>query len=268
MSIIIDDTDLINVNVRAKLESDIPMTPETRDKTIEVPGRHGAYDLGAYYGALPINLECSILGKSMSDVQYSARELKRLLLDQYGKPKTVKVIIPEIDSDKFYNARLQGGVSIDRLAAKGDFSLPMTAHDPHAYSTVHADDITWGNEVLTFESFYLLGHEGSAGMVDITAPTTKTISVSGYALRPIIEISGSADELTVTNNGQSFSLPSFSNADWEIDCERYTVKKDGQSAFGEVGLREFWLYPGDNDVQIDGNNIDISMRIRFRDKWM
>ena len=229
---------------------------------------HGAHNFGSFIEPRQLTASIGIPNQAtISDVQVIVRKIASMLLDQYGKPKEVTLKY-DYEPDKHYKAKFSGSININRILDSGIFPIPFTAYDPYAYSNVFSDEITWGSEVITFESNYLLGHEGTAGMVDITSPQTINVTVAGYALKPIFEISGSADSLIVTNDGQSFSLPSFSNTDWVIDCERYTVTKNGVNAFGETGLREFWLHEGNNAVQISGSNINISIRIKFRDKWM
>lgn len=161
---------------------------------------------------------------TLNDVQAIVRNVSTLLLDQYGKPKTVKLVF-DYEPDRYYMARFSGFISINRIAKAGLFPIPFKAYDPWAHSTVLADDVNWGSKVINFESSYTMEHTGSDGKKTITGPTTFNIYADGYAVKPIIEISGSATSLTVTNNGQSFTLPAFTNATWVIDCEKYTVLK-------------------------------------------
>ncbi|MEN2765839.1 phage tail domain-containing protein [Ornithinibacillus xuwenensis] len=247
--------------------SNEPILPSTRDNVVSIPGKHGAYAFKAYMSEKTFFQEVLIPTQAtLFDVQNIIRKITPLILDQYGNPKEVELKW-DYDPDKYYRGVFSGYVSIDRIHRAGKFYLPFTAYDPYAYSVVYADEVTWGSEVLTFESSYELGHTGTDGITKIIAPTTLNAFLDGYAVKPIFEISGSADNLTVTNGEQSFSLPSF-NGDWVIDCERYTVTKNGTNVFSEVSLREFWLNKGSNFIVIGGFNLDIKIRMKFRDRYL
>jgi hypothetical protein len=126
----------------------------------------------------------------------------------------------------------------------------MIAHDPFAYSRVWSDEVTWGSEVITFEYDYFLGDENYSGSNKITYPQTLTLYNYGYAVKPVFIISGSASEFTVSANGKSFSLPTFSNADYEIDGELFTVKKNGSNAFGDLSGDFIEVKTGSNDINV------------------
>lgn len=265
----IDGVHLTNdLGLKVLADSTDEMLPSTQDYTVNIPGRHGDYVFKAYFQ--PRQFDVSIIippQSSRMDVQLIARQISRMFLDQRGNPKDVELIY-DYEPDKHYNVRFNGSIEIDRIMRMGAFEFTLTAYDPFAYSNVYSDEITWGSEVITFEYQYLLGREGLGGAVAINAPTTLSVPVDGYAIKPVFEISGSATALTVSTNGKSFALPSFTNASWVIDCEKYTVLKNGANAFGDVELREFLLNTGGNNVAITGTNININMRIKFRDKYM
>lgn len=246
------------------------LLPEVQSYSVNVPGRHGEYAFKSWMQ--PRNFSARVLippQETRTNTQLVARELSRLFLDDFGNPKQVELIF-DFEPDKFYTVKLNSGMAIERIRKAGFADFDLRANDPYAYSTTTNDEVTWGSEVITFENTtYTLGHESiSQAGVDVTSPTTIPILVEGYAVKPIFIIEGSADSLTVRANGYEFTLPSFSNATWMIDCDKYTVLKDGDNAFGDVQLREFILRKGTNDVAIDGTNIDVNIRIIFRDRYM
>lgn len=214
--------------------SNEPILPDTRDKTVTIPGRHGAISFDSYLAPRRFFQEILIPTQStIEDVQEIVRSISPLILDEYGKPKEVELRW-DYEPDKYYIAKFSGYIAINRIHHAGMFPIPFTAYDPYAYSVVYADELTWGNEELTFQSHYLLGHEGSDGLVEVTNPTNLTLEVDGYAVKPTIEIDGSADGLTLSVNGQSFTLDNFSDSEWEIDCDKYLVIKDDQNAFAQM----------------------------------
>lgn len=242
-------------------------SPSITNKTIKIPGRAGQYHFGNEVGARPFNHPVAILQDNPTLTQNRIRKFTELLFDEYGQTKEIKLQY-SYEADKHYTVVFDGSIDPNRIHEYAEFRLPFIANDPYAYSEIFADEIQWGSKTLTFESNYLLGHEGTDGLVEVTSPTTLNVFVDGYAVKPIIEINGSSDSLTVSNNGQSFSMESFTNASWIIDCDKYTVLKNGEGSFGEVKLRDFWLNKGANNVEINGTNINISIRIKFRDRYM
>lgn len=267
-SVRIDGVRLADIGVHLLADSEEPVLPEVRTNTVTIPGRHGAYDFGSYFEPRPLTLSCGINNQaSLYHVQALVRKFSELFLDEFGRPKEVTVEY-DYERGKQYNAKLASSVPIERIVRAGRFQVPLIAYDPYAYSTFTSDEVTWGNEEITFEFSYLLGHEGTGGAVRVTSPTTQDIYVDGYAVKPIFEISGKASRLTVTANGYTFELPTFSNETWTIDCERYTVLRNGKNAYDDVMLGEFVLTPGMNRVSFGGSGLDVNIRIKFRDKYM
>src|SRR6185312_12680163 len=130
--------------------------------SVTVPGRHGAYDFGAYFEPREFALNCVFRRQGYDDLKRQIRALNRLFVDQFGRPKTVKLRFGD-EVDKYYNVRITEGISVDRVAERGFFTLSLTAFDPYAYSTVTADEILWGSEDITFEYNFLLGTDAFGG---------------------------------------------------------------------------------------------------------
>ncbi len=244
-----------------------PILPATQDMTLDMPEIHGLYHFNSKMGSKSFSIPVLIAEDNRNEVQTVATNLAAFLLDQYARPREIELKFI-YEPDKFYKVKFTGQIDPERYGRLSNFVLPFTAYDPFKYAIVYAEELTWGNEELTFESMYTFGNTGTDGTVTITSPTSLNAYVEGYAIKPIIEISGSADNLTVTNGEQSFSMPSFSNVIWTIDCQSYTVKKYDANGFNDVRLREFILQPGSNEIKVDGTNINITMRIKYRDKWM
>lgn len=242
-----------------------PMTPNFSNKTLSVPGRDGLYNFGAEIYEKTFTFNIVAIDKNSNLLQNKLREFARFLVDDYGKPREIKLAY-DYEPDKYYLVMLSAPIDPDRAARVGKFNLSLTAYDPYAYSTVYADEITWGSEVITFQSQYKLGHSGSDGLKAITAPTTLNVYTDGLAIKPVIEIAGSATNLKLSTNGYEINLGTFTNTSWAIDCETYTVKKNGVNTF-LANFRGFILLKGNNQVQISGTGINISIHIKLRDKY-
>lgn len=244
-----------------------PLSPDVKTDTVKIPGNHGSIPMQSRIDDRKHDIPLAILEDRMNEAQFIARKFVQMLFDGFGIPKTLKLTY-NYEPDKFYYVKLDDGISPDRFIGFSDFVCNFISHDPFAYSTVTSDEITWGSRVITFEYHYLLGHEGGGGAQKITAPETINVEVEGLAVRPIIEIEGSARSLTITNGKYRIVLPEFNNASWSIDCDKYTVAKDGKNEFGLVDLRDFYLLPGNNAVDISGTGIDVEITIKYRDKFV
>ncbi|KEK22465.1 phage tail domain-containing protein [Bacillus gaemokensis] len=268
--VFIDDVKLQDIGVMALLDSDEPLFPDVRENSVVIPGRHGAYNFGSYLQPLEFELKCAFdRQETYTDLAYQIREFKKLFIDGYGRPKRVKLRF-ESEPDKFYYVEYNGRVPIERIAHFGLFSLPLKAYDPHAYSTSEStDDVLWGSDVVTFMSDILLGIGDSSYVV--TSPQTISIdNVGSLIVRPIVEISGSAENLALTLNGERFLIGSFTNSSFVIDAERYSVMKDGKNYLFQMqgNLEKLELVPGANAVSIGGSNLNVNIALKFRAKYI
>jgi predicted phage tail component-like protein len=265
------------------------LTPEYTHKTQDIPGV-GVVNFGAEIKEKPFEFEISTKGIDKIDLQHKLRTFISFLFDDFGKPRDIKLIY-NYESDKFYTVKVISQIDPDRVLRTGKFDLRFVGYDPYAQSNIFADEVMWGSEVLTFRSYYLLGHSMSrnvvlwgsdeltfdgdyemgytdaVGAINVTGQTELDVYVDGLVVKPIIEISGSATNLVISANGKTLNFPTFSNSIWDIDCENYTVLKNGVNTF-EIGLREFMLLKGAGKVGISGSGIDIDIRIKYRDKYL
>jgi len=111
--------------------SERPILPATRDRTLTIPGRNGAWDFGADMEPREFNLDCAFIAQSPEKLQFNAEKLARLLVDAHGKPRTVRLVF-SVHPDRTYTVRYSGSWPIERLAGMGRFKLPLIAYDPYA----------------------------------------------------------------------------------------------------------------------------------------
>lgn len=127
-------------------------------------------------------------------------------------------------------------------------TLKMKAYDPFLYS-----------EVLIENNY-----------VNITEGVVKTITNLGtYIAKPIIELSGTAKMVTLSIGEKTttyFNLEGDSIV--TIDCEDYLVYKEILEE--RVNALENWrgdfiyLSPGENSLVINGINMNVSVKVKFR----
>ena len=263
--ITLDSKRLEEFGYRALLEHYHEAVPKIRRKTMTIPGMTGRWDFGSELDSKPFEIPIRTLSDSSLSLQRLQNELVAFLMDEFGNPRPLKMIF-DYEPDKFYTVKVDDAIAPTlRSHILRYNTLPFIAHDPYKYANVTSDEVVWGSEIITFEWNYLLGHEGSAGSVSLNGPQTIDISVDGLAVQPNFEIEGTANSLKVECGDCSFSLPNFSNEKWEIDFKRYAVFRNGQETMIEI--RDFYLMPGSNEIKVTGNNINIDLRIKFRDKY-
>lgn len=252
--------------LKALIEHENPLNAEVTHKTLKVPGRDGLYYFGSERNEKPFVITFDIIDDSPTLRQYKLNDFVAFLHDKYGEPRPIKAIF-DYEPDKYYMIMINGRVTPTMMNGLSQFVIPFVAYDPNKYSVAYSDEITWGSEEITFLSHYLLGHPGSDRVKTITAPTTLNVYTDGMANKPVIEITGSATDLTLSANGYTINLATFVNTSWAINCENYTVIKDGISTF-LTNLRDFVLLPGNNQVTVSGSGLNCTIRIKVRDKYI
>lgn len=245
-----------------------PMTPNFANKTLSIPGRDGLYNFGSEIKERSLEFNLAAIDKDKNFLQQKLRAFTSFLFDAYGKPREIKLIY-NYEPDKYYMVKVSSEIDPDRVMRTGKFNLKFTAYNPYAYSVALADETTWGSEVITFESHYTFGHDGTVGTIHLdTDSEDLKYFVDGLSVKPIIEITGSATGLVLFTGEYQLEFQDFTDSDWVIDCEKYTVLKNGHNAFNEVNLREFILIPGMNRIGSYGDMIDLDIRFKVRDKYI
>ena len=244
-----------------------PMTPTIENKSLSIPGKDGLYNFGSEIRERTLGFTLATIDANKVLLQRKLRKFTAFLFDSFGKPREINLTF-DYEPDKYYRTKLASEINPDRILRTGKFEINFTCYDPYAYSVFYADEICWGNEIITFEYDYLMGHEGTTGLIHLTQPRTLLATVDGLAVKPIIEVSGSANGLSLFTGNYVINFPNFSNAAWVIDCDKYTVLKNGVNGFNEAKLREFILTPGVNFIDMTASTIDISIQIKFRDKYI
>lgn len=134
----------VDLGFRVLEESQEPLAPSTRDKTMVIDGRHGAYYFGAELEPKPFSYKCAFIpngtdyqNPSAEALQQCVRRLARHLTDQYGRPRPIR-LQRAWEPDKYYIAYYSGSTPLERIAYStiGFFTLPLVAFDPFAYAAV------------------------------------------------------------------------------------------------------------------------------------
>ncbi|PFF00487.1 putative phage tail component, N-terminal domain-containing protein [Bacillus sp. bc15] len=269
MSLTIDGKRLNELSLALLPGFQHPAAPPIRDYTVSIPGRPGAYYFGSDID--PLEFKLPLIIKPQEDrrkLSLAIREMVTAFIDPYGKPKEIKLIY-DYEPDKYYLARYSGSLPIDRYFRMGKFELPLIAYDPHAYSIVESSKgIKWGDRIPWMSQIPI-----GLGRTSYTITSPQTLSINNYGslvVRPVIEISGSATALTLTINGESFSIGTFTNSTILIDAERYAAIKNGQNFLFQLqgNLEKLEFMTGANAIQIGGSNLNINIAFKYRAKYI
>lgn len=267
MNIYFDGVKDEDLDMYMTIESDIPITAGTRDRTIEIPGRPGKWDFGSDLDVLNFNFKYSVRSLSYSALQTAIHNISNVFLDAQGKPKNVVMRI-STEYEKYYTVRYSGNLPIQRLATKGIFNLPLKACDPAAY----AEDTAY-DEVILYDdgelydtglmypnptTFNWLFNPHLSGLYNYSyydAPFICTIT--GTVTNPKItnETTGDYIEITTTLTGSDSLV---------INSSNYTVKKNGVDILSSVSAGDFFsLEYQDNDLKYEYSGLTANATVTY-----
>jgi len=184
MSITLGGKTATELNIRVLKGTQEPITAATRDRLLTIPGRHGAYDFGADLSVRLFALECAIMADNPADLQAKIRALAAHLMDSQGHPRTLELVF-DVEPDRYYNVRYSGNLPVERLAATGLFTLPLTAFDPLAYGAEQYKEqlVETSPEVIAVESF---GNVETPPVIILENEGTNIIY--GFVIRQYVEV--------------------------------------------------------------------------------
>jgi len=264
--IILDNKKLKDFNIIAQKGHSNPSTPSFYENTIEIPGRNGLYYISTQNGVKKFRFPLATNEVDRPQSQRILREFINFFHDAYMQKRLVKMSF-EYEAQKYYDVRLSKAVDADRQFGIGEFDLIVTSHDGYSNNVSINTDVVWGSEEITFESEYQLGHTFIKDK-QITSPITLETTVDGYAIRPTFLINGSGDNVTFQANGKSFSLDNFSVSDWVLDGKKRTVTINSINGYDKKTSGWIDLLPGQNQLQISGTNMNFTLTVEHRDKYL
>jgi len=243
-----------------------PILPETVENTLSIPGRHGQYHFNSHLNTRTFEIPCGIVQqKTWGDLQQIVRGIASFFVDSYGKPREIKLQF-DYEPDKFYYVRYTNSLPIERLVKLGKFTLALTAYDPFSYFLYQSDEIIMDSDIPVLSDIFW--NTGSVNHL-ITHPQTIEFVNSGtLVIRPTFIIEGSASSLTLTMNGKSLSLPSFSNTTYEINGENYMVRKSGVNDLKSMTGDFLELMPGFNQLSVSGTSLNFNLSVIYRFKYL
>jgi len=264
--IILDGKKLSEFNIIAAKGHSNPSSANFSEDTIAIPDKMGVYYVKSQNGIKQFRFPLTAMSIDNTTLQKTMRTFNDFFHDAYMQKRLVKMAF-EYEAQKYYDVRLSKAVDADRQFGIGEFDLIVTSHDGYSNNASINTDVVWGSEEITFESDYQLDYTFIKGE-QITVPVTLETTVDGYAIRPTFLINGSGDNVTFQANGKSFSLSNFSVSDWVLDGKKRTVTINGANGYDKKTSGWIDLLPGQNDLQISGTNMNFTLTVKHRDKYL
>ena len=235
-----DDPDL---GIYRVLRVFFPLLPGTTDRLLSIPGMDGAYDFGRDLQPRTIKVQFVMKHGTPEDLFSHAREVAAWL--NVGK---VKKFIYDYEPDKYYMARPQGTVSLDRLMNKiGIVEVTFIAPDPFAYAL----------EAKVADTFPAV----NAGTAPCPALITATITEQTDTLKIMVQETGDFIEL----NPDSDFGPGDTIA---LDTAQRTATLNGADIRADVTILSTpgLLLPR-GEFTLTANPASAEIEIEYRERW-
>jgi phage-related protein len=158
-----------------------PITPETRDRTEEIPGKSGQYwfdsDLGVRTFSLPCQFQGTKADAAALDVLVKA--FSRVFVDVNGKPRLISLVFDDAPTIT-YLVRLSGGIQINReWVHPTDFTLTLVADDPYGYE---AEDITTATITTSGGNMAVTSSGNISTPAKVCVKNNGTVPLTGFTI--------------------------------------------------------------------------------------
>lgn len=252
MSIVLGGKTPEQLGFRILMDTVEPALPETRDRTLQIDGRHGLYDFGADLAERRFEFPCAMLKADVVALQRAERELTAHLVDGYGRPKTMELIINS-EPEKVYTVRYAGSLTPQRMVGLGRFTLPLVAYDPFAYVPMNAYDNTLHYDAgLAFDSGLMypnppgidwMYYRQMAGLYNYSNMITPlTLSFVGNVGDVLIKSLTTGQQMQISGQVTSMEL------------KQLAVSVNGSNGLPRFSGDFIELLPGTNELIFEGNS--------------
>lgn len=249
---------------RASLEHVVSFG-ESAHSSLSIPGIPGAFLYNQEITPTSFAVALTMVENDEIRAIGNINNLISYLFDDEAKAREITLVM-DYEPDKHRKGYIIGGVEAVRNSIMTRQQLQFICYDPYKYSNVENDDVTWGSEELTFLSTaYTLGHTNTSANFSVIGPSSISVEVIGLAIKPVIEISGTATNLVIDNKGKKLHVGSFATSQVSVDTGKYIAYKNGTETM--IDMDDFLLNRGTNVVKFTGTDINITVTIRFRDRW-
>ncbi|WP_182103787.1 distal tail protein Dit [Niallia taxi] len=243
-----------------------PSTPDFTEQTLSIPGRPGLLSLGTQIGAKQFSLPIKVFVRDRYERQRMKNKFVAFLFDEYRQPREFKLSF-DYEQDKYYFAKIASQITPEMLFQMDQFELTLIANDPTKYFLLDADEITVGSHIPILSRVRPARHS----FVIKSNQTINVVHDGTLAIKPRITISGSASNVTLKNtrNNKSFKITDvISTKPIIIYGENYMVTEGGNDTFSKLVGDFLELLPGDNNITVSGEGLDLIISFKYRAQFM
>lgn len=157
----------------------------SRDRLIEIPGKHGAYDFSPEYAPREFRLRCIVLASSHSQLLSRLQQIAAA----FDLIPGLQPLIFESQADCFWQARYQGQSPSALGAINAELDITFLCPDPFAFSTSESQqtdaipgafNVSVGGDTEAWPVYELTASVGGSGTVSLANNTLgKTLSWAG-----------------------------------------------------------------------------------------
>jgi predicted phage tail component-like protein len=197
--------------------------------------------------------------ESIANAQTRAREISRWL--NCGETQ----LIFDDEPGLFYLAKMNNKIDLEtQVVALREFSVQFKCR-PYAYSIIQS------NQQIQFGQGLQLGYGYRFDMTPTVYSITTDYEIlniynPGDYVKPVIIITGTADEIELSCNGKTLSFNSAlgSGETLTLDCSKYQSTVSNLNANNAISGNYFEFKNGNNTLYVSGTNLDINIQIVFR----
>ncbi|MDF2591402.1 MAG: phage tail component [Clostridia bacterium] len=252
-----------------------PMLAAIRPKSKEIYGKSGIIDYGENdYSPKPIIMHIAYKGESYAELRRRAREIAAWLSSEQWE----KLIIND-EPDKYYLARVIGGVDLDTFKKTGQADITFECQ-PFAYMVIDTDaDLTWGEANFPWGTDIPWGMS-NAYTFSATAntsfefenPGTKEIDNSSpQGSKFNVVITGTWTTLSISLNGKTLGYVGAGTGTLVINNIDMEATLDGLNDLDNIDgdIDSFLsIIPGQNSINVSGTGLNITVQIVFAPMWL
>ncbi|WP_274362759.1 phage tail domain-containing protein [Paenibacillus thermotolerans] len=242
----------------------IPVLPDTRDYGVEIAGKDGEIDFGSVYSSRTFTLECVLMA---DDSSFDYHQKIATIASVFNAKKGDLDLYFSDRQGRRYMARYAGSMPIEKLIFDGMVSIPLKMHNPYPESQQDTSAKEYGQGLE-----YGQGYEYATSSVQVTKSSQSIpIQHDGTAeVAPFIRITGNFTNLSLSDGTNTFTFTGTTTGTdvIEIDCKKFTVKKNGVNAYGSTNGVFFLLKPGTTTFIANSTNPNFKIEFIFRHTYL
>ena len=230
--------------LRRTIRTIFPLLPGTTDYTLDIVGRHGSFDQGYTYQPRIIRVQFLIRRSTADELFEYARTVAAWLNTPEAKP-----FIFDREPDKFYMARPQGEVPLDRILYNAGYcDVSFIAPEPWAFALESVTETATGS----------IEAENS-GTLPCPVVIEATIKESADGL--IVGIDETGEHIEVNRALETGDVV-------VIDTNARTCMVNGADARADMTFHSEWLKLPRGGFTLTADPASTELEITFRERWI